>query len=109
MAFRNKTNEHDQWQDYCSNRRRCLDAIPRLKPLFNAADHIDTFLQTGSFSFKDVEYKIESLTEREWDALVLFVDDYSDTWQSYFTRTQYIAYFSELDRRETQIGQPNDN
>ena len=100
MAFRNKTNEYEQWQNYCSQRQQYVDAIPRLQPLFNAADHFDSFLQTGSFSFRDVEYKIESLTQQEWDALVLFVNEYSDTWQSYFTRTQYIAYFSELARRE---------
>ena len=99
MTFRSKTNEHDQWQCYCSKRQQYLDAAPRLAPLFASADHFDTFLQTGSFSAMDLDISIKSLNEPEWDAFVRFVNDYSDTWQSYFTRTQYIAFFSELDRR----------
>lgn len=103
MAFRNQTNEHDQWQNYCAQRQQYLDAIPRLQPLFIAADNLDTFLESGTFTVRDVEYKMDTLTQREWDTLVLFVNDYSNTWQSYFTRTQYVAYFSELARRETSI------
>lgn len=106
MAFRRKSNEHEQWLKYCSERSQYLDALPRLALLLHSPDHFDSFLQSGAFNSKNgPELAIETLTDREWDAFVAFVNEYSDTWQSYFTRTQYIAFFNELDRRTRQSEQ----
>ena len=99
MAFRRKTNEHAQWREFCRKHQGYFENNQGLMPLIESADLFDAFLRTGIFKTREHEASIESMTDDQMAALVHFVADYSESWESYFTRTEYAAYFTELEKR----------
>lgn len=106
MSFRRTSNEVSQWQVFCNKHAEYIDQIPRLAPLFNSSQRFDNFLQTGIFSNKFCTFSIQSLTEEEWLQFTMVVDKFSTDWQTYFTRTMYHSYFTELDGRHWSPASP---
>ena len=99
MSFRRTTNETDQWRAYCLKHAQFIDQLSRLAPVFGSSWRFDEFLQSGVFSNSKQILTIFSLTEEEWTPFELFVDRYSNEWQTYFAPTMYRGYFDERARR----------
>ncbi len=99
MSFRRSNNQTDQWRVFCTKHNRYVSQLPRLASVFATADRFDQFLQSGVYDGDGMMLTIMSLTDDEWLPFSLFVDQYSIDWQSYFTKTMYVAYCDEHDKR----------
>lgn len=99
MSFRRTSNQTDHWRTYCEKHSQYVDQLSRLAALFNSPQRFDEFLQTGVFSNSNEILTISSLSEEEWTPFELFVDCYSNEWETYFTPTMYRGYYDERGRR----------
>ena len=100
MSFRKSKNEIDYWRAFCVKHDRYVSQLPRLAPVFADASRFDQFLQSGVYQTNDTRLTIMSLTGAEWTPFSLFVDEYSNDWESYFADTMYVAYYRERDQRQ---------
>lgn len=102
MSFRKSKNAIDYWRAFCAKHERYVSQLPRLAPVFASASQFDQFLQSGVHHTKDTMLTIMSLTDAEWTPFSLFVEEYSNDWESYFADTMYVAYHRERDKRQWQ-------
>lgn len=99
MSFRRKTTETDQWRKFCHRHKTLIEQLPRLSPLFSSSSRFDEFLETGIYQSNLHQISMHCLTNEEWDVFLLFVEEYSKDWETYFVPTLYHAYFAENKRR----------
>jgi len=99
MSFRKSKNAVDEWRAFCERNQQTISELNRLTPLFSDSARFDEFLKTGVFSRDGVVLTIMSLADVEWEAFAQLVEQFSTEWQSYFERSDYVAYYRERERR----------
>ena len=94
-------NKHESWQRFCQLHADELAPLQRVEIAFGNADRFADLLTRGSVETKAQVVRLEELAAAEFAALRVFVARYQREWQTYFTATEFAAWFRELSRRES--------
>ena len=95
VAFRSIGSEREQWKRFCEKNAGLLAALSHISLVFRTPARFEDLLQRGVTSSKDAEVTLQALSDSQWRSFVLFVDQYSDQWQTWFVESLYPAYFRE--------------